>query len=158
MDYYEIWFDLKDGSRDLDLSTAIADYLGYLQAHVLIERYRLSRRKLGFGPTDLREFHITIETRDLTQLDAAFQRAATRDSEVEPLHAGVYSLVTNARFASIATSQTRFDKAEFDRGRRGQARKRGICPRKMRHDAKQHPESVMRCSLCPCGSTSLLTF
>jgi len=99
VDYYEIWFDLKEGSRDLELSRAVADYLGYLDSRGLIEGYRLSRRKLGFGIPEIGEFHITIETRDLAQLETAFQRAASRDSEVEPLHAAVYSLVKNARFA-----------------------------------------------------------
>ena len=99
MDYYEIWFDLKDGSRDLELSRAVSEYLGYLRSNGLIEGYRLSRRKLGFGIPEVGEFHITIETRDLAQLEAAFQRAASRDSEVEPLHSAVYSLVKNARFA-----------------------------------------------------------
>jgi hypothetical protein len=99
VDCYEIWFDLKDGARDLELARAVAVYLGYHQSRGLIESYRLTRRKLGFGLPDLGEFHLTIETRDLAQLDAAFQRAASRDSEVEPLHAAVYSLVKNARFA-----------------------------------------------------------
>ena len=98
MDYYEIWFDLKESSRDLDLSRAIDAYLGYLRSSGLIEGFRLSRRKLGFGPSDLGEFHLTIETRDMAQLDTAFQRAASRDSEVEPLHGAVYSMVKNARF------------------------------------------------------------
>jgi hypothetical protein len=44
------------------------------------------------------EFHIMIETKDLAQLDNAFRAAATRSGEVEKLHAGVYSRVTNARF------------------------------------------------------------
>ncbi len=99
MDYYEIWCDLKDGSRDMEFSRNVAAYLGYLRERGLIEGYRLSRRKLGFGPQELGEFHISIETRGLAQLDSAFLRAATRDSEVEPLHASVYSLVKNARFA-----------------------------------------------------------
>ena len=99
MDSYEIWCDLKDGSRDLEFSRNVATYLGYLKDKGLIEGYRLTRRKLGFGPPEIGEFHISIATRDLAQLDTAFRRAASRDSDVEPLHGGVYSLIKNARFA-----------------------------------------------------------
>jgi hypothetical protein len=99
LDCYEIWFDLKEGARDLHFAESLARYMGYLQEAGLIEGYRLTRRKLGFGPQEIGEFHVTIETRDLAQLDSAFQRAASRDSAVEPLHAGVYALVKNAKFA-----------------------------------------------------------
>jgi hypothetical protein len=99
VDYYEIWFDLKDGSRDLELSRAVDAYLGYLRSRGLIEGFKLSRRKLGLGLPELGEFHLVIETIDMAQLDTAFQRAASRDSEVEPLHGAVYSMVKNARFA-----------------------------------------------------------
>src|SRR5579871_5089112 len=99
MDYYEIWFDLKDSSKDLEFSAHVARYLGYLQERGLIEGHRLTRRKLGFGIPGLGEFHLTIETRDLAQLEQAFQRAASRDGEVEPLHAAVYAAVKETRFA-----------------------------------------------------------
>ena len=99
MDCYEIWFDLKDSHRDLEFADALARYMGYLTEKELIGGFRLTRRKLGFGPQGLGEFHVTIETSDLTQLEAAFQRAATRDEEIEPLHAAVYSAVRNTQFA-----------------------------------------------------------
>src|SRR5262245_3277652 len=99
MDYYHIWCDLKDGSQDLAFCRNVAQYLGYLQERGLIVGWRLTRRKLGFGLPELGEFHLIIETQDLAQLEQAFQRAASRDSEVEPLHRAVYSAVRNARFA-----------------------------------------------------------
>ena len=99
MDCYEIWFDLKDSHRDLEFAEALARYMGYLEQKGLIRGYRLTRRKLGFGPQGLGEFHVTIETTDLVQLEAAFQRAASRDSDVEPLHAAVYASVKNTQFA-----------------------------------------------------------
>jgi hypothetical protein len=98
MDYYEIWFDLKDSSKDLEFSQDLAVWLDYLRERGLIEGYRLTRRKLGFGPPELGDFHITIETRDMVQLEAAFRRAASRDGEAEPLHSRVYSAVRNTRF------------------------------------------------------------
>ena len=99
MDCYEIWFDLKDSHRDLEFAGVLKQYMDYLRETGLISRYRLTRRKLGFGPAGMGEFHVTIETDDLAQLERAFQRAASRDSEVEPLHAAVYSAVRNTQFA-----------------------------------------------------------
>jgi hypothetical protein len=40
-------------------------------------------------------FYVLIETRDLGQLDVAFQVVSARDDPVEGLHHGVNSLVTN---------------------------------------------------------------
>ena len=99
MDCYEIWFDLKESHRDLEFAQALARYMGYLKERELIVGHRLTRRKLGFGPQGLGEFHVAIETRDLAQLEQAFLRAASRDQEVEPLHAAVYGAVKNTQFA-----------------------------------------------------------
>jgi hypothetical protein len=95
MNLYEIWVDLAPGAKDLELVDAMHAYLGYLKEHKKIDGYRISRRKFGFGPDLLGEFHITIECATLDQLDQAFLRVATRDAEIEPLHAAVYSRVTN---------------------------------------------------------------
>jgi hypothetical protein len=99
VDCYEIWFDLKESHRDLEFARSLHEYMQFLFTRGLITGYRLTRRKLGFGPQGLGEFHVTIETRDLRQLEDAFQRAASRDSEIEPLHAKVYSAVKNTQFA-----------------------------------------------------------
>ena len=37
----------------------------------MIQAYRITRRKLGLGPAEFLEFHITLEVTDLAQLDAA---------------------------------------------------------------------------------------
>jgi hypothetical protein len=99
MDYYEIWCNLKNGGADLEFAANVERYLGHLRDKGLIEGYSLKRRKLGFGLPELGEFNITIMTRDLAQLEQAFQRAASRDAEVEPFHQAVYSMVKDARFA-----------------------------------------------------------
>ena len=93
MDVYEISVDLRAGVRDLDFVQALEGYLGALQRDGRIESWRLLRRKLGLGHGQ--EFKLLIETRDLAQLDAAFQTVSTRDEPVEGLHHGVNSLVTN---------------------------------------------------------------
>jgi hypothetical protein len=99
MDYYHAWFNLKNSGADLDFTEKVHAFLGHLEERKMIEGYRLTRRKLGFGPSDLGEFHITIELKDLTQLDHAFLHAATRGPDVEPLHAGVYAAVKDVKFA-----------------------------------------------------------
>jgi hypothetical protein len=99
MDVYNIWCDLKPGIGDLDFSQKVAAYLGHLKDQGLIESWRLTRRKLGLGPSTLGEFHIAIEVRDLAQLDQAFGRVASRRDPVEGYHFRVNSLVQNATFA-----------------------------------------------------------
>jgi len=99
MNCYQIWFNLLDSSQNLAFCESLDAYLGFLKREGLIESYRLTRRKLGFGPPELGEFNVTIEARDLMQLDRAFDRAARRDPEVEKLHAAVYSKITDFRAA-----------------------------------------------------------
>jgi hypothetical protein len=98
MDHYHIWCNLIDGTQDLQFCEDVRRYLGHLQEQGLIERFRITRRKLGLGPAELGEFHITIETQDLAQLERAFQQVATRAGEVEALHQAVYSAVKDVRF------------------------------------------------------------
>jgi hypothetical protein len=93
MDVYELSVDLRPGARDMELADALDAYLGWLQRNGKIESWRLLRRKLGFGQGA--EFRILIETRDLAQLDEAFQVVSSRDEPVEGVHHGVNSLVTN---------------------------------------------------------------
>jgi hypothetical protein len=95
MDTYEIWVDLVPGTRDLEFVDAVHAYLGHLMAQGKIEGYRVRRRKLGFGPDGLGEWNVSIEFRNLAQVDEAFLRAARRDEEIEGLHAPVYSKVCN---------------------------------------------------------------
>jgi hypothetical protein len=83
--------------RDTQFADALDRYLGHLQRSGAIESWRLLRRKLGLGGTH--EFKVLIETRDLAQLDGAFQAVSQRDEPVEGAHFGVNSLVTNFRAA-----------------------------------------------------------
>ena len=99
MDYYEAWFELKESSKDLEFAANLDRYMSHLRDQGLIEGYRLARRKLGFGPSDLGDFHLTIDVRDLAQLERAFGVVKTREPEIEKFHAPVYSAVKNIRFA-----------------------------------------------------------
>ncbi len=99
MDYYQIWCNIKDSSKDLEFAENVQKYLGFLQKQGKINGFSISRRKLGFGPNDLGEFNICIKTDDLAQLETAFQQVATRKGEVETLHNAVYSAVKDVKFA-----------------------------------------------------------
>jgi hypothetical protein len=99
MDIYHGWCDLKTGVKDLDFARAFEAYMKHLAQHGAVERWRLTRRKLGFGPRELGDFHFMIEFRDLAQLDKAFGHAASRRDPTETVHYGLNSLVTNLAFA-----------------------------------------------------------
>jgi len=99
MDLYEIWFDPKPGLSDVQLVDHVSAYLGHLKAAGHIETFRVTRRKLGFGPPGLGEFHVTIEVTDLAQLDRAFGAVARRAGAIEGLHASVNQHVVNFQAA-----------------------------------------------------------
>jgi hypothetical protein len=99
MDLYHVWFDAKPGVADLALCADVEAYLGRLAAEGAIAGYRLTRRKLGLGPRELGEFHVMIELRDLSQLEAAFRSVSERAGPVEGLHAAVNQSVRNLAFA-----------------------------------------------------------
>ncbi|HLE47016.1 MAG TPA: DUF6614 family protein [Candidatus Thermoplasmatota archaeon] len=95
MDYYQIWVDIRESRRDVEFAQHVARYLGHLKEKGLIEGHMFTRRKLGFGPDALGEFNITIMVKDMAQLERTFQYVATRGPPIEPLHAAVFSMVTD---------------------------------------------------------------
>jgi len=99
MNTYGIWVDLRDGREDLAFSDAVQAFLGSLQSQGLLESFTLERRKFGFSPEGLGEFHIRIHTKTLDQLDQAFHEAATRSGHTEALHAEVFRRVVNFKSA-----------------------------------------------------------
>ncbi|MBV8976681.1 MAG: hypothetical protein JOZ13_04810 [Alphaproteobacteria bacterium] len=99
MNHYHTWFDLKPGTKDAEFARSMARYMGHLKDKGLIEGWRLTRRKLGFGPAELGEFHIVMETKDLAQLDAAFNHVAARREPVESVHFDVNAHVQNLKIA-----------------------------------------------------------
>jgi hypothetical protein len=99
MDLYHVWCNLKPGVSDTEFADKATAYFRHLEAEGLIAGHRITRRKLGLGPPQLREFHILLEVTDLAQLDRAFNHVATRSEPVESFHHAVNSLVTDAFFA-----------------------------------------------------------
>ncbi|MGB0651670.1 MAG: DUF6614 family protein [Thermoplasmatota archaeon] len=99
MDRYELWFDLKPGTRDLDFADAFDALAAHLKEEGLVEAARLARRKLGLGPASLGEFWATLEVKDLAQLDAAFNVMAARKPDAHKLHAAVFTKVQGLQTA-----------------------------------------------------------
>lgn len=99
MNHYEIWVNLAQDAKDLELVQAVQRYLDYFKDQGKLVDYTIRRRKFGFGPPDLGEFYISISFTDLAQMDAAFFGAASRDAVVEPLHYEVYSRVKDYKSA-----------------------------------------------------------
>jgi hypothetical protein len=99
MDHYVTWCDLRPGVKDLDFADAVAALLGHLQQAGHVESWSLQRRKLGFGPRELGDFAVDIRTRDLAQLEAAWDAMTPRTGELERLHGAVWSKVTNLKTA-----------------------------------------------------------
>ena len=99
MDLYHIWFNLKPGVRDLEFAGSVMAYLGHLKEAQRIAGFRLTRRKLGLGPPQLPEWHITIEFENMAQMDKAFDRVSARTDPVESFHHAVNSKVQDIFFA-----------------------------------------------------------
>lgn len=99
MDIYHIWGNLKEGASDVEFADNARTYFEHLKTEGLIHGYRITRRKLGLGPSHLPEFHLMIEADGLAQLDEAFNYVAGRADPVEGHHHGVNSLVEDAFFA-----------------------------------------------------------
>jgi hypothetical protein len=78
MDLYHAFFDLKPGVTDMQLVESVNRYMGYLCDEGLIASHRLTRAKLGFGLKGHGDWHLVLEVRDLAQLQAAFDRVASR--------------------------------------------------------------------------------
>ena len=97
MNRYLIWFDLAETSEDLVFVEALDAFLDDLRERDLIAGWRLARRKLGFGPSELGEFQLEIETEDLAQLERAFREVSRREGETEERHAAVFSRIRNMR-------------------------------------------------------------
>lgn len=98
MNCYEIWTDLTPGTNDLEFVGHTQAYLGLLVSEGMMAGFRIKRRKLGFGPDGLGEWHLSLEFEDLRQLEDCFDEVAKRKGEIERLHHEVYSRVRNLRF------------------------------------------------------------
>ena len=99
MDIYHIWFDLKPDADEEDFADAATAFLDHMEAKGALAGWRMTRCKLGLRPDAFPEFHIMVETEDLTQLDRAFKAAAAREGDTDRLHFAANSMVQGVKFA-----------------------------------------------------------
>ena len=99
MDIYHVWCTLKPDVRDLEFTGAVRAYLEHLKGAGLLAGYRITRRKLGLGPPQLPDWHITLDFVDLSQMDNAFGSVSSRTDPVESFHHAVNSKIQNVFFA-----------------------------------------------------------
>lgn len=99
MNIYHIWFNLKDGVKDVDFSDSAKTYFEHLKGEKRLGAYRITRRKLGLGHPSLPEWHVMLEFDNLAQLDSAFEHVSMRKGPVETFHQAVNSKVTDLFFA-----------------------------------------------------------
>ncbi|MFC6198159.1 DUF6614 family protein [Ponticaulis profundi] len=99
MDIYHVWCDLKPGLTDRLFAEKLTEFLDHLRDEQCVERWRLTRCKLGLSPDGMGEWHIMIETRDLAQLDQAFRRLAPKSGDSHKKHFAANAFATNLKFA-----------------------------------------------------------
>jgi hypothetical protein len=99
MDVYHIWFNLKDGVRDTEFAESASAYLDHLIDAGAVAGYRITRRKLGLGPPQLPQWHITIDFENMAQMDRAFGCVSSRADPVKSFHHAVNSKVQDIFFA-----------------------------------------------------------
>ncbi|MCB9357515.1 MAG: hypothetical protein H6505_02990 [Calditrichaeota bacterium] len=95
MNIYHVWCNLKESRKDLEFAGNVRDLMEHLVASGQMTSWRLTRRKLGFGPAELGEFHIMMEFPSLVELENTFGEMARRTGEVEDLHRKVFMMVTD---------------------------------------------------------------
>lgn len=96
MDHYILWFNLKNSQNGKDFVQSLDDYMLRLKSDKLIAEYRIVRRKLGLGPSELGEFMVDISFEDTCQMDKAYRMVIEgihENNSLESLHQKVNSQV-----------------------------------------------------------------
>ena len=86
MDIYHIWADKEGHITDLEFVNNMKAFLEHLKSEGKMESYRITRCKMGFRSMDIPEWHIMMEFRNMAQMDAAFERVAPLEGELETKH------------------------------------------------------------------------
>ena len=86
MDIYNIWADKKGDIEDGQWVTNMKAFLQQLVDEGMMEKFRVTRCKLGFRSMDIPEWHIQMEFKNMQQMDAAHSRVAPLKGELEDKH------------------------------------------------------------------------
>lgn len=87
MDIYHIWANKAGDISDHTWVNNMKSFLDHLMSEDKLVSYRITRCKMGFRSiADLPEWHIMMEFKNMAQMDAAFQRVAPLEGELEAKH------------------------------------------------------------------------
>jgi hypothetical protein len=86
MDIYHIWADKEGDVTDKEWVDNMKAFLDHLVTEGKMQKYRITRCKMGFRSLDIPEWHIMMEFSDMAQMDAAFKRVAPLEGELEVKH------------------------------------------------------------------------
>jgi hypothetical protein len=86
MDIYHVWATKEGDISDHDWVAGMKSFLDHLVKEDKMVSYRITRCKMGFRSLDIPEWHIMMEFNNMAQLDAAFDRVAPREGELETKH------------------------------------------------------------------------
>jgi hypothetical protein len=93
MDVYTIYADHTPDVTAHEFAALMRKFLDKMVALGRMERYRITRMKLGFRSMDLPEFRIDMEFRNMQQLDDAMTSVIRNESDIETEHVGFNHLV-----------------------------------------------------------------
>lgn len=86
-DIYHIWANKAGDISDIDWVTNMRKFLQHLVDEERMLSFRITRCKMGFRSiADMPEWHIMMEFVNMAQLDAAFERVAPLEGELEQKH------------------------------------------------------------------------
>lgn len=93
MDVYTIYADHTEQVTAHEFVRLMRKFFDKMVSMGRMERYRITRMKLGFRSMDLPEFRIDMEFKNMQQLDDAMTSVIRNDSNIEDEHVGFNHLV-----------------------------------------------------------------
>lgn len=93
MDVYTIYADHTENTTALEFTRLMKCFLDKMVYTGQMEKYRITRMKLGFRSMDLPEFRIDMEFKNMQQLDDAMTGVLHNDNNIEDEHVGFNHLV-----------------------------------------------------------------
>ena len=93
MDVYTIYADHTEDTTAHEFVRKMSKFLDHMVELGRMEKYRITRMKLGFRSMDLPEFRIDMEFKNMQQLDDAMTSVVRNEENIEGEHVGFNSLV-----------------------------------------------------------------
>jgi len=82
VNHFHLWCNLKSGVDAREFGDGARELLSYLHEREMIEGYSIARRGFVIAPPELGEFHVTVEFRNLEQMDRTLALVSNGSEEV----------------------------------------------------------------------------